>query len=340
MATYIQESNHGSALAKITLGKSDAENNNRIWSKEEYLNTQFLNQYTAVSQQLCNDGFYEGYFTTTDQFSINYLYLKRPNAIATIIFCSGFLPGRKEGLASFFALLPEEYNILFFDARGHGKSSGSLFSSWNQYGIKEYRDVVAAINFAHEQDSAPIILFGICAGAYHASRAILALQEKEILNKFNIRGLIFDSGWGSVTTSSLSAMQAYINDSLIKKCTHLTQSDRHQIKEKRWFRALHATVEATFNYLHKLFIQPRLSEYEQKTTLFSRISRMPIPIFFIHSYDDQYVNINDVKKLSMLAPHSESWWISYPSKHACHHLKYQNEYINRVIRFIHTVIRT
>src|SRR5690606_10231834 len=95
MATYIQESNHGSALAKITLGKSDAENNNRIWSKEEYLNTQFLNQYTAVSQQLCNDGFYEGYFTTTDQFSINYLYLKRPNAIATIIFCSGFLPGRK-----------------------------------------------------------------------------------------------------------------------------------------------------------------------------------------------------------------------------------------------------
>ena len=59
---------------------------------------------------------------------------------------------------------------------------------------------------------------------------------------------------------------------------------------------------------------------------------------FIHSEDDTYVNINDVKKLCDKTKDAEHWWIDTPSKHACHHLKYKEEYTARVNNHIEKCI--
>ena len=89
--------------------------------KNYYFNTVFLSNYDKVKRHLINkDGFINGFLTTSDTIKINYLWLKRPTARYTVILSGGFWPGRKEGLATFYKLFPEDCNLLFFDARGHG----------------------------------------------------------------------------------------------------------------------------------------------------------------------------------------------------------------------------
>ena len=72
-------------------------------------------------------------------------------------------------------------NILFIDARGHGKSEGSVLKNMWGYGKHEYKDIIAAIKFAHKKNDVPIILYGVCAGAFNSMHALLKLQKKNRL---------------------------------------------------------------------------------------------------------------------------------------------------------------
>src|SRR5690606_23167770 len=85
---------------------------------DDYYKTSFLKQYGRVRTELKSQGFREIYFKTPDGLRLNGLFLSRPNATCNVIVCAGWLPGKKEKMATFFALLPDYCNILFFDARG------------------------------------------------------------------------------------------------------------------------------------------------------------------------------------------------------------------------------
>src|SRR5437762_5915033 len=98
-------------------------------NKEQLYSISFLKDYKAARTALENAGFIKTTFTTSDNFKLAGLFLSRPHATCNIIICAGWLPGRKEGMATFYDLLPNDCNILFFDARGRGESEGLLI--WN-----------------------------------------------------------------------------------------------------------------------------------------------------------------------------------------------------------------
>src|SRR5258706_8981366 len=99
--------------------------------------TSFLKNYSAVQACLKAHGFKKITFQTPDNLTIHGLFLERPHATCNVIVCAGWLPGKQEGMATFYASLPQHCNILFFDARGHGNSEGPLLWKLWQYGIHE-----------------------------------------------------------------------------------------------------------------------------------------------------------------------------------------------------------
>jgi pimeloyl-ACP methyl ester carboxylesterase len=298
-------------------------------SYEDLFNTNFLKKPNLVEQYLVNkEGFTSGYFETEDQHHLHYLFKKRDNARATIICSVGFWPGRKEGMATLYAMLPEDCSLLLFDARGRGRSDGFYYSLW-RYGIDEYKDIHAAINFVQSQSSNPIILYGICSGAFNTAHALCNKQPQAI------RGLIMDSAWSSVTQVSHTALKSELKKywrSLIE-----TQISNQRAKNFLYTTCSYATDMSTY-LLHRLVFIPVLYAYRDQTDLIAKIHKISIPILYIHSRDDSYTKSNAVEELIAHTQKSYSWWIYEHSSHAAHHLKHATAYKNKLTEFINLVL--
>lgn len=303
------------------------------WEKSLYFNTKFLAKHHLVNAKLKREGFKEGYFHTEDNFTINYLFLERPRATSTVIVCCGWLPGKKEGMASLFKIAPENCNLLFFDARGHGGSNGSLIKSALTYGKNEYKDLIAALKFAHAQVDLPIIIFGICAGAFHAVHAVAELEQQNMINTLRIAGLVFDSGWGSLSTTSRSVPRAKIKEALTACATPLL--GKKNASKNLLVCGLASALGAICDCVHWTIYRPFIDE--EQTNIFSKIPLLTIPIFFIHAADDNYVAIEEVKQLASHAQDPHCWWIDEPSRHACNHLKHKQVYREKLCSFIEEV---
>ena len=81
------------------------------------------------------------------------------------------------------------------------------------------------------------------------------------------------------------------------------------------------------------------SGYEQTTSLFDKMNSIPIPVFFIHSEDDTFIEIDDAKELAQKTANAQTWWITEQSKHACHHIKHKKEYRSRFLTFMNRALQ-
>jgi len=77
---------------------------------------------TALTEQY---GLQPVHFRSEDGEHLQALLLERPNAVASLVVCPGLLC-KKEMYAALINILPTNYNILFFDARGQGQSRTDL----------------------------------------------------------------------------------------------------------------------------------------------------------------------------------------------------------------------
>lgn len=296
--------------------------------------TEFLLKYDEVTNLLKEQGFQEGFFRSPDEHEINYLFLERPAAEYTVILCAGWLPGRKEGIATFYALLPENCNILFFDARGHGKSDGQLLTKTWVYGRHEYKDILGALDFVRERVKKPIIMYGVCAGAFHTAHALLQLQKQNALADYDIQGFIFDSGWASLLTVSWSAPVAKANESLARLWATLYGKKWKEVLTTIPYRVTSYLMNKFLAVIHTVGFLAPFAVQEKGTNLFDKIEHLPMPIFYIHSHDDEYVPIAHAKYLARKSQKAHTWWIEEPSKHACHCLKYKHAYQEKLHEFL------
>ena len=131
--------------------------------RENYFNKAFLQNYPLVNADLVRRGFKRvAFLTPVDHLTLQGLLLERPQAQGTIIISVVISPVEKKVCLTFFWMIPENYNILFFDARGDGASEGKMFI--RNYGRYEYRDILGAIKFIHNRHkNLPIILHGCCS---------------------------------------------------------------------------------------------------------------------------------------------------------------------------------
>lgn len=296
--------------------------------------TQFLLKYDEVTELLKAQGFKEGFFDSPDDHKINYLLLERPEAEYTVILCAGWIPGRKEGIATFYALLPENCNILFFDARGHGKSDGLLLIRTWIYGQHEYKDILGALNFVRARTDKPIIIYGVCAGTFHAAHALLHLIKEEKIEEYCIKGFVFDSGWASLLTVSWSVPTAKANESLAHAWANLYGKKWKEVLSTIPYRVTSYLLTKLLAIVHIVGFFVPFAIQEKNTNLFDKIELLPIPIFYIHSHDDNYAPIAHAKYLAKKSQKAQTWWIQEPSKHACHCLKYKHAYREKLHKFL------
>jgi pimeloyl-ACP methyl ester carboxylesterase len=305
-----------------------------IQDTEKLYSTTFLKDYKSVRTLLHKAGFQKIFLTTSDGLTLSGLFLSRPHATCNVIVCAGWLPGRKEGMATFYDLLPENCNILFFDARGHGESEGSLLWGVWRYGIDEYKDIVGAVSWINADNDLPIVIAGICSGAFNAAHAILCLEKNNLLALSKVKGLVFDSGWGSVlkviTTAPVAGIKKRIAAALRSLYTTKRTARHSYLYQASSYCAQHLCTLG--NYVCAL---PLTTQYNHITNLSDKIGQISVPIFFIHSYGDTYANMDDAVKLADLTPNKQCWWIAQ-SSHAKHHLIHKELYKEKLALFIAT----
>lgn len=291
----------------------------------ELLNPKFLENNINVQKTLEAKGFKKYFFQTSDNLKLCGLLQdvsKSKKIKATIIYCAGFYPGRKEGMASFFTLFENEpYNFLLFDARGHNESEGSLFSYQNlkNYGTCEYQDIVAAVNFLNNYNlkhniTQNIIIHGICSGAFHSVKALDFLQNQDCNQSKNIKGIIFDSGWLEVTDIVEPTICAEIKKNL----------------NGGWFSWLIKPL----CYLTIKFYQLTLKGYHKNVTgICNNMKKVSCPILFVHCINDPYVPILPIQKFVETSACKHSWWIQH-SSHANFHMHKPEEYKKKIMNFL------
>jgi pimeloyl-ACP methyl ester carboxylesterase len=303
-----------------------------------YFDTAFLANPSRVIRALKEENFNDVHFASTDGLRLEGLYLKRPDARYNVICCAGWWPGLKEGIATFYKLLPQDCNILFFDARGHGKSQGSYVQV--KYGLHDYKDIIGALEFIQKDTGKPTLLYGICAGAFNAAHAIIELQKQNRLETLSVLGLIFDSGWVSVDKTAYSVARAKTNEILMKKIASWYVMPHYQdAKKTTLFSCFSAVTRLLLGGVH-MVLSPILKHYESETNLLFKAQKTPIqvPCLFIHSHDDTSVSLTEVQKFAAYTPHKTCWWIDKSSKHACHHLKHKDAYQKYLDNFIKSVV--
>ena len=296
-----------------------------------FFDTTFLSNYSVINKILQEEeNFKEVWFYSTDGIKLNGLFGYNPNAPYTIIFCAGFYPGRKEGLASFIKMVPPECNILFFDARGHGNSYGSFFSSIYRYGKNEYKDILGAIQFVYAQAPNPIFIHAICAGTYHA---IQALSDEQI-SAYPIKGFICDSGLLSLVNSCHVPRIHFCQKIIPRFLLSWYKNDSKQEIKERYLCKILCGISHSFFTIATYIVKPFLKNNEETINLHETIKKISCPIFFIHSYDDTYAPIESIQKISECISQKTCWWLE-KSEHALHHIKHRELYIQKLLDFIY-----
>ncbi len=294
-------------------------------SQPDFLDATFLQNSTDVQKRLLQQGFTKVFFQTNDHLKLCGLFKDQSNSKeikGTILYCAGFYPGTKEGMASFYTLLSDQpYNFLLFDARGHQESEGSLFSYNNlkNYGTNEFQDIVAAINFLNTYNqqhnlNSNIIIHGICSGAFHAIKAYDFLQQNDCNACKNIQAIIFDSGWLSMTDIVEPTLCAEI----------------HKRLKNGWFYWLAQPLCFLSLQYYRLTLK---HHHQQVSDIKNLINHATCPILFVHCIHDPYVPIAPVQNLAnnLSCPHT--WWITHDA-HANFHSTEPKIYTKKILEFL------
>lgn len=320
-------------ITTLTLSNAHASLN----ETSDYFNTSFLIHYDQVSKSLIKDGFNEVLFPSEDNLWLNGLWLKRNQASCNVILCAGFYPGRKEGLAAFYHLLPPDCNILMFDARGHGASEGSFFCKLHLYGTHEYKDIIGALRFIREKNNKPIFLLGMCAGAYHCIKAVHHIQNNELPAPLPA-GMILDSSILSLADAIEIPKKYFLHNVLpnLLRIKLYPNSSKTAVKES-WTYMLCSWLTAPVLTALEYFFHPCTLLRSDSLDLSHHCNEIKTPIFFIHAQNDTLAPCSLIQKCSDAA--FRTWW---PKKavHACIYLQHKHTYQAHLDAFIRDILAT
>lgn len=240
-------------------------------------------------------------FVTKDGVSLSGLLFLRPSASANLLICHGYR-GCKEFLHRFVDFF-SNFNILLFDFRAHGQSSGDMTT----IGYLESNDVTAAAEFLKtttnnsSKSNLPLIILGVSMGGAASTKAVE--RDPTICN-----ALILDSAY-----ADLSAEMA------------------HAVKFKSGLPSFPflGLMKMIGNWYAGLDVS-NLKPYEC-------IRNVKIPVFIIHSSHDQVTPSADALTLytnAVRAGLRVSLWIAPPCPHPKLHVEHSELYCKKISRFL------
>ncbi|HZW61259.1 MAG TPA: hypothetical protein VFF04_03470 [Candidatus Babeliales bacterium] len=335
----------------INADPSKTPNWQELQTTSPYFNKRALVNYDAIRQDMIkNHGFQQVTFKSEDGIELAGLLRINPQADTTIISCSGFFPGVKEGMSTLKDVAPNNCNLFFIDARGHGQSKGNFWGYRGNYGRQEYKDIIGAIHYAHGiTHGKKIIVHGVCMGAFHASHALIKLSDatdaqtkQPLIEKYNVKGFVSDSGFhslcgirdllhGHVVNNLLpEKFKSFYNKGKAKE-QHLQKKD---VLQKTPYKVAAALCKGIIVSLRSLLIDSDLEWYEPDTRLTDKVHRISCPIWYVHAQEDTYSYQKDSAALAENTPVKRTWWVQGEKEHAENHRLHPAEYHEQLSSFI------
>lgn len=245
-------------------------------------------------------------FVSKDGLKLSGILTKRNNPKANIIVCHGY-QSRKEFVADFIDMF-SDYNVLIFDFRAHGQSSGKL----RTIGCHEYKDVIAAAEFLNSNtkknklipNKLPTIILGSSMGGSAALKAVEL--EQNICD-----ALILDSSFADLNNVIYNAFKAKSGGlpvipfvPILKKMVNLLGSCK--VEEMKPLESL---------------------------------KKIDKPILFIHSCVDGIVPPNDsLLMYSECLNPKKKIWIGPKCKHAGLRKEFADLYKSKINKFLKLVL--
>ena len=298
--------------------------------RSDFFNTDILGQPEKVAQLLLEKGF-QRINIPSGEHTLEAFFLNR-NAQITVISVAGFFPGKTTGMATLYELLPENCNILLVNLRGKGNSTGrlELCKLW-RYGVDEYQDVCAAIKFCSEKSSqSSIIVHGICAGAFHAIRAVHHLSTENPALYKRVVGIIIDGGFASIEPMAQTALP----ETFMKICGKGTVGSYLNPIVGRALCAAYAPVRCCV-------IAPLMSQYHEALTITPQMMKevsQSCKFLFLHGKKDRLAPLENLQPLIDAVPENMRTLVTFDtSSHAVLHLKFTDTYQNALHQFLQNV---
>ncbi|MFC0213152.1 alpha/beta hydrolase [Paenibacillus chartarius] len=220
---------------------------------------------------------------------------------ATVIFSHGYAGNRLEeglpALALAAALVKADCNVLMYDFRNSGQSTGTLTS----VGYHEHKDVLGAVDWALQQGADRIVLLGFSMGA--TSSLLAAAKEP--------------------------AVAAVIADSPF---SHLTRYLRRNLPV--WTRLPNFPFTPLILTILPLLTGTKPDEVDAEAAV-ERI--YPRPVLFVHSERDGAIPSSNSAELAARHPDRFELWLTDDGTHVGSYRADPDAYTKRILAFLERV---
>lgn len=262
--------------------------------------TRLQDARTVLFEQL---GGYAVTIPSTDGVTLAGVVVERPHAKGTVILCHGFR-GDKERMVRFLPLFTQ-YNLVLFDFRSSGESSGD----YSSIGCHEWQDVACVIEFVKQHSTLRTvkhrIIFGTSMGAAAAIKAA-AMQEDLAC------ALILDSPYACLREEIAHVFCMF---------SGLPYYPFFPVMMRMFTR---------FWQVEDLDMRPE--EY---------IKKIAVPVLFIHSASDDFTLPHHSVRLYALAGEKNRHarlWIGPPARHTKLYETHTAAYAAKIERFLNKIV--
>ena len=237
-------------------------------------------------------------FETSDGKKLKGWLIHSPNSTSVIICLHGY-PANKSDILPVVSFLYPEFSLLLFDFRAHGESEGKI----TYFGLKEYLDVEAAINFIRKNKKMRDFKIGVWGYSFGGAVAIL-------------------------TASRTDEIKAVVTDSAF---ANFPEMITHYYKNLGPLKYIFSSLSRFMGrYILKGDFTANSPEY--------KIDKVKCPILIIHSEEDEFVPVEHAKRLYEKAKGIKEIWITKGS-HTGLERAYTDEYQKKVMSFFRKYLK-
>jgi len=263
-----------------------------------YLNTHPARYHLKTTPKERKLAFSNISFTTNDHIQLKGWYLPTQNSpqAPTIIIAHGLGASKSDFIDLAETFINNNFNVLMFDFRAHGDSSGRATS----LGLKEQQDITAAVDYIYTRTASTnkkIGLYGFSLGG--AAGILTAARDTRI------RAIVADTPFSSLKN---------ISADIIKRTYHLPSG--------------------LFIPIANLFYRISFGDWMDRVSPLTAIKKIsPRPVFLISSNIDAMTPVYHAERLLNAAAAPKKLWVIQGAYHGGTISSAGEEYTSKLIKY-------
>ncbi|MFA6456994.1 MAG: alpha/beta hydrolase [Bacteroidota bacterium] len=225
-------------------------------------------------------------------------FIAAEKPIGTIIYLHGVADNKMSDLLLAKVFHDNHFNVLIYDSRAHGESTGRHCT----YGYHEKYDVQKAIDEIRKIGVEKKIVVGNIGVFGTSMGAAIALQAAVIEPR--IRAIVSEASFATLRQITVDYQ---------KRLMRLPWHFLRNIAMKR--------SEAIAGFKHR------------EVSPLSAVSKIHVPIFFIHGIEDRFIKYQYTQELFVAANEPKELWFVAGANHSDIHQIGKKEYEERIVKF-------